>query len=261
MTAVSLFTAVVFKSNINWCDIQNCCFDWSLTKEIIYDVAIGVFSSMILVWFIDGIAEHLQKKAAEKEAKETIIRFNLLFRKYLDRYITMFYCVTTPASKRNASEDKHKVFQNKDTFALAEMCDLHKPSLIIEEGIAISSIQAFLKIELAVRHQIEAFLLNNQRDPKFQEIYEILEAFIATSISYDFSTTILSNQSISAGKQNSSDDILLLLKNTGDKYYSDLKAGKDNKNNKMYPYILLREFMQKERKILLNYQKRIEEMR
>ena len=58
ITIISFGGAVLFKSTIDWTNIQNNYIDLSLLKEIAYDLSIGVFSAMILVWFIDEIGQH-----------------------------------------------------------------------------------------------------------------------------------------------------------------------------------------------------------
>lgn len=60
ITVVSFVIVVIAKSNIDWSNLQNNYVDLSLVKEIVYDLAVGVFSAMILVWFIDEISNHIQ---------------------------------------------------------------------------------------------------------------------------------------------------------------------------------------------------------
>ena len=59
ITVVSFVIVVIAKSNIDWSNLQNNYVDLSLVKEIVYDLAVGVFSAMILVWFIDEISNHI----------------------------------------------------------------------------------------------------------------------------------------------------------------------------------------------------------
>lgn len=63
ITVVSFIVLVVAKSNIDWSNLQNTYIDFSLVKEIVYDLAVGVFSAMILVWFIDEIRRYVLCKS------------------------------------------------------------------------------------------------------------------------------------------------------------------------------------------------------
>lgn len=49
ITIVSLIVAIITKSDIDWSNLLNNCFELSLAKELIYDLSVGVFSAMILV--------------------------------------------------------------------------------------------------------------------------------------------------------------------------------------------------------------------
>lgn len=76
ITVVSFVIVVIAKSNIDWSNLQNNYVDLSLVKEIVYDLAVGVFSAMILVWFIDEISNHIQERQSQEKEKAAIKRFD-----------------------------------------------------------------------------------------------------------------------------------------------------------------------------------------
>ena len=55
LTLLSLIFTVIFGSEIPWGNLWTVCFSWPLAKAILYDISVGIFSSMILVWCIDRI--------------------------------------------------------------------------------------------------------------------------------------------------------------------------------------------------------------
>lgn len=48
ITILSLICTLFFGSEIPWENLKTICFSWALTKMILYDVSVSVFSSMIL---------------------------------------------------------------------------------------------------------------------------------------------------------------------------------------------------------------------
>ena len=66
LTVISLIGIIVFKSNNDWNNFLNNVVDLTLAREIAYDISIGVFSAMILVWFIDEIGNHIRSSNLEK---------------------------------------------------------------------------------------------------------------------------------------------------------------------------------------------------
>lgn len=97
ITIVSLIVAIITKSDIDWSNLLNNCFELSLAKELIYDLSVGVFSAMILVWFIDEIGNRIQERQSQEKEKATIRRFDKVLQQYIEQYITMFY--TRPFGK------------------------------------------------------------------------------------------------------------------------------------------------------------------
>ena len=87
-------------------------------KEILYDLSIGIFSAMILVWFIDEIQEKIMQRQEQENEKKVIKGFNKILSKYIEQYILAFYCVATPLLKRD-----FKKVEMPDYFMLKDMCD------------------------------------------------------------------------------------------------------------------------------------------
>lgn len=76
ITVISFIVVIIAKSNIDWSNLQNNYIDYSLVKEMVYDLAVGVFSAMILVWFIDEISNHIQERQSREKDKAIIKRFD-----------------------------------------------------------------------------------------------------------------------------------------------------------------------------------------
>ena len=115
ITIVSLIMTFIFGSEIPWDNLQTISFSWSITKDILYDISVGVFSSMILVWCIDRI----QIRESEKQnAKQRLILYNKLapvLKKYYEFYLYLFI-----ATRNNPVDADSKVldslFYCKDEF-------------------------------------------------------------------------------------------------------------------------------------------------
>ena len=70
------FVIVLLTSgDIDWKNLKNNHFDIATAKIIIYDLAIGILSSMIIIWFID-IWE--QRKEQEENIRKQQIVFTRL---------------------------------------------------------------------------------------------------------------------------------------------------------------------------------------
>lgn len=255
LTIVSGILAILLKCRINWPDALNIVdffINHLALKEFIYDISIGVFSAMILVWFIDEIAKHIEEQKTQKAEKETILRLNRVLEKYLSKYERCFYCVITPVSDRCSSD----VLISKD-FSLKDMRDLFQPSLLPNYGLSESSISSFLQIELDLRHELTRIIERNSfvYYPRF---VEILSKYIEISLEYDCRTSILEAQSKQMGGRKMIEVINEYLSKDADKYKDLLLEGKGSASNIMFPYVLLNILMHKERKILDEYKEEIQ---
>ena len=90
ITVLSFIMTLVLGSDIPWEKLQTICFSWPIAKNIFYDISVGIFSSMILVWCIDRI----QLKESEKQAaKQRLILYNKLapiLTKYYEFYLFLY---------------------------------------------------------------------------------------------------------------------------------------------------------------------------
>ena len=107
ITIVSLIMTFVFGSDIPWNNLKNITFSWTLTKEILYDISVGVFSSMILVWCIDRIQ---QRETEKQNAKQRLILYSKLapvLKKYYEFYLCLFI-----ATRNDPVEEESKVLES-----------------------------------------------------------------------------------------------------------------------------------------------------
>lgn len=85
ITVISFIVVILSKSIIDWSNWSNNYIDLALFKEIVYDLSVGVFSAMILVWFIDEINEHIQEKISQAKEIAEITRASKLLQLYIER--------------------------------------------------------------------------------------------------------------------------------------------------------------------------------
>lgn len=262
MTIVSLGGALFFKSSIDWSNIHNNRLDLSLLKEIFYDLSIGIFSAMILVWFIDEIGQHIQNRQSKEKECAMIKRFDRVLQEYIEQYVTMFYCVVTPLEERLKQIDGPKSAMNAkmpEIFSLRDMRDLYQTSLLLRDGTSTSSISAFLDIEFLLRNEFIHLVESNDFEhyPSFPDIFL---KFINVSLKFDCRDNILEAPHRKVGKQPMVTYISECLKNNADKFYGKYLEGEGIGGNIMSPYILLYEMMRQERKIVLQYQEEIKKL-
>ncbi|MBR2895461.1 MAG: hypothetical protein IKC03_07370 [Oscillospiraceae bacterium] len=102
ITVVSLITTLILGSEIPWHNLSTCKFSWPLAKNILYDVSVGIFSSMILVWCIDRI----QHRESEKQgSQQRLILYNKLIpflSEYYDFYLKLYIATrSTPVDSQS----------------------------------------------------------------------------------------------------------------------------------------------------------------
>lgn len=90
LTVISFIFTIIFGSDISWENINDICFSWPIAKNILYDISVGTFSSMIIVWCIDRI----QIKMVEMEnAKRRLLLYNKispLLEDYYNFYLFLY---------------------------------------------------------------------------------------------------------------------------------------------------------------------------
>ncbi len=140
---------------------------------------------MVLVWFIDEISHHIQ----EHQSRQNYFNqsFDKVLQRYIEQYVTMFYCVVTTLFERKLDK-----VERPEHFTLKDMRDLHQTSLLVKESFASGSVDSFLQIELELTK--ECISLTEKCDfeyyPQFAEIF--LE-YIQVSLNYNIRDVILDN--------------------------------------------------------------------
>ena len=254
LTAISLISIIALKSNIDWTNLLNNAVNIAIAKEIAYDIAIGVFSAMILVWFIDEIGNHIKEQQSRQKEITVIKRFNKVLQRYIEQYVTMYYCVSTPLTNRNF--DKIKM---SDAFTLKDMRDLHHTSLLVKEGITNGAVDSFLNVELELRNEFALLMQKYDFDfyPQFADIF--LE-YIQVSIRYDCRAGIAANTNQMRLNSHYSKEIHDLLETKGEEYYAKALSEEGFSATIIHPYMYLYEMMKLQRKLILRYQSEIEKI-
>lgn len=220
ITAISFIAVILSKSTIDWSNLSNNYIDSALCREIAYDLSVGIFSAMVLVWFVDEINEHIQDKANEKTEVEKIKRADRILQQYIERYQIFFYCVVTPIEQRD--------FENVEMpseFCFKDMRELYLTTMLISEGIFDSSIQCFVRAETQLREEIELTL----RDIDFcyyPKIRECLLEFVETSLKYNQKEAWVTAKTVTIGNKTLADDVKDMLESVADERYMEIKSGK-----------------------------------
>lgn len=143
VTALSLVTTFMFGSEIPWDDLSKGYFSWPIAKTILYDISVGVFSSMILVWCIDRI-QH--KETEKREAKQRLILYNKLtpfLTEYYDFYLKLY--IATRGTPVDSQSNVLKSLQ----YCNEEFIDqLHKTNPFYKDGCYSDSMKAQAQLAL-----------------------------------------------------------------------------------------------------------------
>lgn len=254
ITIVSFLGVIVFRSNINWSNFSNNYVNPVLLKEIAYDLSIGIFSAMVLVWFIDEISNHIQERQSKDAEVEIIKRFDKILQCYINKYIVMFYCVTTPIAER-----KFENISMPEEFTLKDMRDLHKTSLLMKEKMYGASVESFLQVELELRNEFQS-LIEKYNFEYFPQLPQIFLDYIQVSITYDSRGAISEAKNMTSGGQKMTDIVHDSLKDSADSLREKMLKGEDQGGNLVDPYIFLYEMMRQERNIILQYQKEVKNL-
>ena len=249
---------VLAKSQIDYSNLINLHFEFTLFKDIVYDLSIGIFSSMILVFFVDAITERIDIKKQYLHRVSCIIQAHKILSVYIEKYKLFYYCVVTPISERDFKNIKFS-----PDFFTKDMVDLFKTTLLVSQGIVKnSSVQSFLYIENKLRNEIETTLRETDyRD--FPSVFDHLTKFVEVSVEYNSKDAII--EAITSGsmieKQPISDYITELLTTVGDEYYSKFKNQENQYGNLLHPYIYLAEMMKEQHNSILLYEKEIDQIK
>ena len=255
ITAVSLILVVLIKSEIDWNNWFNNYIDWELCKDIIFELSAGVFSAMILIWFIDEINERIQDKDNKYEEIQKIQRADRILQKYIERYELFFYCVVTPIEER--------VFENIEmpaNFLFKDMKGLYQITTLISEGTFASSIECFSAAETQLREEIK-LTLRDIDFTYFPDIRESLLQFVEISLKYDQKNAWLDAKKAVAGNKTLADVASELLEKDADEWYEQIETGKEEHPHSMiHPYIALYKMLKEERCVILKYKEQIKKI-
>ena len=254
ITVISFLGTILLKGEVDWANIFGNHIDLKLIKEIFYDLSVGIFSAMILIWFIDEINDRIQTRQSQINEIEVIKRFDKVLQCYINRYITLFYCVVTPLEKR-----KFDSVTMPDNFLLSDMKDLYMTTSLLSEKIQGSAIESFLKIEHELRKEFIS-LVEKYNFEYFPEYSDIFLDFIYVSLTFDCHNAILDAPNKKIGEKRLTVFIHDLLENNADSYYEQMIRGKDLTGNIVIPYISLYQMMRQERKAIIKYQAEIKKL-
>lgn len=254
LTIISLIGAVLAKSRINWHSLLDNHFDRILIKDIIYDLSVGIFSAMILVWFIDEINERVRDAEKRNREIEQIRRLNSLLQIYIGQYRLSFYCLITPVDKQDFNN-----VEIRTDFLLKDMQDLYEWSRILNEGVFISSIESFVKIESILKEKIETIIMDIDFT-YYPSIRDHLIEFVKASINYNQKGAWLNAKNTPAGEQKLSDIVVDALKNQADDWYNEFQNGKDLSHSMILSWFALFEMLKGEGDALLKYEQEIHKL-
>lgn len=206
---------------------------------------IGIIVTYIVIQnFIDKQKENKEKQ----EELSKILRYNGLVSIYLNYYKRFFYCVTTPIEKRNFENIKIS-----ETFALKDMCDLYKMSLLTTSPLFKSSIELFYNYEQELRKVFEN-MINNIEFKYFKDIQTVITKFINISLGLDVKDAILSNKDILTGGKKFIDDVNEMLKSDYiEEHYKKFKQRTLGANAATI-YFILYDLMKSELSIITRYE-------
>lgn len=219
--------------------------------DISFNICVSVFSSMILVFFIDGISNHIQEKQTIQVELEYIKRFNNILKLYIDQYVLMYYCVSTPLKNR-----KFENVNMPENFKIKDMRDLHGKTLLVKEGFFGSSIDGFLKVELILRNELIS-LVERYNFSHYPQFVKIFTDYIKASLYYDCRSAIEDSAQMLKGNKKYKETLLSLFENEADEFYSKMEKDEEVNANIVHPYIFLYKMMQMQRKTILDYKNEI----
>lgn len=216
---------------------------------IIFNLCIGLFSAMLLVWFIDEINNRIQEKQAKKRELSLIKRTYKNLEEYLNDYEYAYYCVCTPMEMRNFVDVKMP-----DKFCMKDIRDLHTITCQVKDGLFTSSIEAFIRIENELRHEFGLIIKNH--DYLYNPvILDLMTDFIRISKKYDGAARILD-----IPDEIKKQVYQYLSDGTADNFYAQVLEGTEGAGNVMHPYVFLYQLMNDERQIIIKYKDEISKL-
>lgn len=139
----SLIATIIFGSEIPWKNLSTIGFSWPLAKSILYDISVGVLSSMILVLCIDRIQIKMEDI---EEAKRRLFLYNKispLIENYYNFYLFL-YIATRKAPVKPGSLVLRSLFLVKDEF----IKQLYDTNPFYKNGYMDDRSRTFLQLSL-----------------------------------------------------------------------------------------------------------------
>ncbi|MBQ8604999.1 MAG: hypothetical protein IJ410_09195 [Oscillospiraceae bacterium] len=90
VTIISFLLMVMFKSDIDFVNLANNYFSVPLAKEILYDISVGTFSAMILVWLIDEMNARNEEKEEKKRRLVIYRKLKPILNEYYEFYLKLY---------------------------------------------------------------------------------------------------------------------------------------------------------------------------
>ena len=90
VTIISFLCMIIFKSDIDFVNLANNYISISLTKEILYDVSVGTFSAMVLVWLIDEVNARNEEKEDKRRRLVIYRKLKPLLNEYYEFYLKLY---------------------------------------------------------------------------------------------------------------------------------------------------------------------------
>ncbi len=252
LTVTSGLCSGVLKLNIDWPDFINkidFIIDHLLLKELIYDISIGVFTSMILIWFVDELSDKIIKEKQKKYEYETIARINSLIQLYISQYEKALYLLVTPVSIRNTGTIKIP-----ETITIKSIVDLYKPTFSVDAGLTETTIASFFRVEKEVFEEFKS-LTKHYIFEYYPGFLNPIDEFLKIFIAFEYRETILN--ATNTGNEKILNMINSELITVDDDFKNSLEDNGNN-NNILYPYIALSKLLTDEYNVLLKYEKNIQ---
>lgn len=147
VTLFSLIFTFIFGSDIPWENLQTACFSWPITKNILYDISVGVFSSMILVWCIDRIQSNIEEKDEKKRRQILYDKLSPLLKDYYNFFLYL-YIATRNVPVEPTNPVLKSLYLNKDEF-IKQLFDTNP---FYKDGYIGDSPKMIQKINLMQQH-------------------------------------------------------------------------------------------------------------
>lgn len=141
-------------------------FVGALGQSILISISINIFTSLLVLTFVDRILDSQRKKEDEQkkksDEKEKILRYHKTIEHDLQAYIVEFNQLTTPYSKRKDNGDKLP-FQTEGfnaDFVIQDLSDFNMIDLSVYSSYSIPVLEALSKFQSNVFDSFTSMLKN-----------------------------------------------------------------------------------------------------